>query len=516
LFPEIKELLDDGYQTIFIFSDLIADCVQSEFEGLAPTAVLFLRNIKQVVLETDTKTIITAHREKLNKLTQQVRLADNGQSGTWNIFDGDGASIAIQENNDEYVKLSENEAVVHAFLPTLEPTGFGLKINGDISTDPSRLRVLFDENTFHTIKRAAKLYVSLLEDCLSPNSELGGRKILEALMPYADPRMLGLQKRSFRTEFMAAIQKASKGRFDNLYCKPNWLNASDNEKLATTSNIRTVQRDICDINGLDIFLKFLGAKELTVSMYSQALKKETVTIQGAAEFVSQITKQYTTKQMAPETIDPEWKIWSVGNEIKSLPEAIAASKCLDSDFVDMVTEQSGISSELPRMLSDITDKETAEVLIQKNTEKDSDEKEFTKNNNVKIPHVQLSLTKWRSVEQQVLEILSAEGWTAKDVSLQNIGYDIEATNPNGKVVFVEVKSLNYAGQNFVLTSNEEATAREKGESYILALVLQKQDHLDVMFIEDPTKSLQFERQCRQWVWLCPSYEFQPNAYYYQQ
>ena len=128
----------------------------------------------------------------------------------------------------------------------------------------------------------------------------------------------------------------------------------------------------------------------------------------------------------------------------------------------------------------------------------------------------MSLTKWRSVEQQVLEILSAEGWTAKDVSLQNIGYDIEATNPNGKVVFVEVKSLNYAGQNFVLTSNEEATAREKGESYILALVLQKQDHLDVMFIEDPTKSLQFERQCRQWVWLCPSYEFQPNAYYYQQ
>ena len=60
-------------------------------------------------------------------------------------------------------------------------------------------------------------------------------------------------------------------------------------------------------------------------------------------------------------------------------------------------------------------------------------------------------------------ILNSENWSAKDVSRQNIGYDIEAKNPQGEIICVEVKSLKYEGQEFSLTSNEEATARERAK-----------------------------------------------------
>jgi hypothetical protein len=55
----------------------------------------------------------------------------------------------------------------------------------------------------------------------------------------------------------------------------------------------------------------------------------------------------------------------------------------------------------------------------------------------------LSLTKWRSAEQQVLSLLELQGWDVKDVSRQYVGYDIEGVTPEGEEVFVEVKSIEH-------------------------------------------------------------------------
>ena len=81
----------------------------------------------------------------------------------------------------------------------------------------------------------------------------------------------------------------------------------------------------------------------------------------------------------------------------------------------------------------------------------------------KIP---LSLKRWRSAEQQVVSLLTAQGWAVRDVSRQNIGYDIEGTTPEGEEVFIDVKAIDRPGQAFILTSNEEAVARQKGSRYL--------------------------------------------------
>ncbi len=112
----------------------------------------------------------------------------------------------------------------------------------------------------------------------------------------------------------------------------------------------------------------------------------------------------------------------------------------------------------------------------------------------------------------MLSLLELQGWDVKDVSHQNVGYDIEGITPGGEEVFIEVKAIDHPGQSFTLTSNEEATARQAGSAYRLAVVRQASADLEVAFIRDPANRLELTRKCRQWVWECLSYEYEPEKF----
>jgi hypothetical protein len=106
----------------------------------------------------------------------------------------------------------------------------------------------------------------------------------------------------------------------------------------------------------------------------------------------------------------------------------------------------------------------------------------------------------RLAELQVLKWLLNGGWDVKDVSEQNMGYDLGGRDSKGQDAFVEVKSINYPGAPFSLTSNEYAVAAEKGPSYFVALVPpQTGKHFEVVFITDPVK-LKHSHKCLKWVW----------------
>jgi hypothetical protein len=513
LSPEAEEVMNEGYNTIFVFSDLIANFVEAEFESLEPSSLLFLKNVNNINFESNSKIYYSAKRAEIDNNSSSVALSTNSLKQKWIVFNHQNVSIAFQKEGKKYTKIPPKEAVVHAFLPTLEETGFSFKINGNISTDPSRLRVILDDDTIGSIKKISELYISLLKKCFDHTNSISAENLIESLIPQFDPRMIQLQKQSFKKQFMELISKSAVGQFRDFYRRPSWLNSHDSSMLANNSKINIPPRDIGETEGVDNLLKFFGVQELTLDMLSTHLKSDHLTTQGAAEIVSYITKQSSTKQISPDTLNKEWKIWTVNNENLSLSEVVNNKRELDTDFIDIVTEKVGISSELPRLVNAITDPKIARIIVPPKEIKPTNVVEIKEEiDNKAIPTNNVSLVKWRSAEQQVLEILNSEEWTAKDVSRQNIGYDIEATNPQGETIFVEVKSLKYEGQDFSLTSNEEATAREKGKAYILALVIQKKDQLHVMFIENPLKVIQLERQCRQWVWLCSSYDFIPKIY----
>ena len=259
------------------------------------------------------------------------------------------------------------------------------------------------------------------------------------------------------------------------------------------------------MDGVASLLRFLGAKEAKLDELSSGLTKTEPSIAGAAEVVAHIANLHATKQIEASSVNESWRIWPSEDVPVSLSEAKRSEKPLAEDFLDMVTEKTGTPSHLNRLVQGVTNSQVAKKLVPSDLSP-SPVQQSPESVSPETP-TRLSLTRWRAAEQQVLELLEAWGWQATDVSRQNLGYDIEATTPDNEERFLEVKSIDYPGQPFTMTSNEEAVARQKGKAYRLVLVRQTSSDLEVAFIEDPVHQLRLTRQCRQWVWECAAYEF---------
>jgi len=526
ILPEERAALEDavaslknaGAETVFAFEDLNPNAVQIELDSFEPTSLLFLRNVSEVVIERRETRRIQVERQDIDAQSRIIHLRAQGQESQWKLIEQDGISIAFGIRAEGIRRLGESEAV-YAFLPTQETTGFPIKTNGDISTDPSRTRVVLDERTTGCIERLASLVVALVGRGVASEATREDIQLLTALVPFSDPRMATFQRRSFKSDFLAAIRQISEGKFSKIYCRPTWLNPIDFEKLAGQSKISSVRRELEDIEGFTAFLKYLGAKEAVLNDLSAGLENTAPSLVGAAEVVAHITTRHTTRQMESSAVDQRWKIWPVGGITKKLDGAPKSKSILESDFVDLVAEKTGGAGQLERLMTDLTSPAIASCMLPPDTTSKElssgigiGQPPMSGNATQQSPTRTLSLKRWRSAEQQILELLLARGCNVKDVSRQNIGYDIEGVEPTGTEMCVEVKLIDYPAQPFTLTSNEEAVARLKGNAYIIALVRQTDTHLEVAFIRDPVAHLRLVRQCRQWVWECSDYSFTPERY----
>jgi len=334
----------------------------------------------------------------------------------------------------------------------------------------------------------------------------------------SDPKITRLQRRSFKTIFLSTIEQNAKDVFNDLRCRPSWLNVIDYDQLTESLGIRSIPRKFDASEGLEVFLRFLGAKSATFEELALGIEHVTLTLAGAAEIIAYIVKLNMSNNIAADAIKPKWRVWPVNGVLHCLDEVKEISATLDRNFVDLIAEKVGSNSPFRRLLTELLDEQgVSKILPQENRKKESQPNtgivlsdqttpKFTKETFSK----RLSLKRWRSAEQQVFLLLQGKGWDVEDVSRQNIGYDIEGKTLQGREVYIEVKSIDYPGQSFIMTSNEEAVARQKGDAYYLALVYQTNDWLEVAFIEDPVSQLALTRQCRNWVWECTSYNFLPN------
>ncbi len=77
----------------------------------------------------------------------------------------------------------------------------------------------------------------------------------------------------------------------------------------------------------------------------------------------------------------------------------------------------------------------------------------------------------RAAMDVVMQTERELGFEPRDVSAENLGYDVEsATTNSGKLRFIEVKGRNAAAPVVTITKNEILTALNKPEDFILALV----------------------------------------------
>ncbi|MGN1038999.1 MAG: helicase-related protein, partial [Mailhella sp.] len=94
----------------------------------------------------------------------------------------------------------------------------------------------------------------------------------------------------------------------------------------------------------------------------------------------------------------------------------------------------------------------------------------------------------------VMEAERAQGFTPRDVSAENCGYDIESSVPCAmekglpSLRFIEVKGRIAGASNVIVTRNEILTALNMPEQFILALVEVNGEHTRTTYLKRPFKN----------------------------
>jgi hypothetical protein len=537
----VRQLEQSGYTTIFVLGGLDAERVQDEFEQFDADYLLFLRHIGEAVLAGATPRSYHCERRTLNASTREVTIGGPDRRSAWRIQHVGQCDIAFSLVENKPVPLNAAAAIAHAFLPTLESTGFGVRINADFSTDPSRTRIIFDDATLACIDDAAQAIADKIsEAALSPD---GDSNLLACLTPTADLATLALQKRSFRTELISRVKKRLDHLKEKITLAPNWLNSPDTQNLANSLNQTLLAPSPSQRDVQTNFMRYLGVKTLSAESVIKAAETVLISPKGCAEVVSHCVRNVGSGINLRQLIDkPVW-IGTGSTAPVGLTTLANNRTTLDNDLIETINAAGITSAELGRMLKSaglqneslltVLPSAGAEPLliapaaapVQSDTLSTSEEVSpqppfdpllpntapQTGNSPAALIITSRSLPAWRGAEQYVALMLGEHGYQVEDRSRQNLGYDLYVEK-EGRKYYVEVKLLDYAGQPFIITTNEETVARECADAYIIALTLRgSNDGVHIQFIHDPTRALKFVRQCRQWVWECSEYEFNPTS-----
>ncbi len=85
----------------------------------------------------------------------------------------------------------------------------------------------------------------------------------------------------------------------------------------------------------------------------------------------------------------------------------------------------------------------------------------------------------------VMSIERSLGNTPRDVSKENVGYDVESQTPEGHLRFIEVKGRVKGATTVTVSKNEILTGLNKPESYILALVEVDGTNTKTTYLKEP-------------------------------
>ncbi len=522
---EIKAIQDEGFKTIFIFSGVLANQIDEEYTSFASTTILFLKSIQVIKILLSKKVTANIAVVDENEKGRFLRVSTTDAISNWFVCSDSNCSIAFSMNNGKVARLPKNEAVIHAFLPTEDSCGLGVVVNGDFSTDPSRRHLIMDETTVTVISNLSKLYASLLKYALSNKD----KHIIDALMPYFDLKLIQLMKQSFEKEFSKKIKETFGKELSNLKLSPSWLNAEDFAKIMAASNLPFVAPECSEVNGLNDFLKYLGNRTEEIGSLLSKVSNVELSVLGYAQLVAAGIREVLMNHKLVSLCATDLVISD--GRLCSFKEINENEEEIDESYVQLLLDngvsENDISQFLKKMgLSNINEVQFSDDDEDDYTFNDEDEDEeddmsapssvsqwYNDASSSSKPAVyNEGLQKWRSAEENTLSALNANGFRLKDVSKQNLGFDLEGSDPNGKNIYIEVKSIDYVGQKFRMTNNEFAAAQYKPGNYYLALVYQNKDSFEISLIKDPVNRLNLTRQVVQWVWECSDYEYKPMKF----
>lgn len=518
LADEIRKMQNEGFNTIFIFSGVLANQIDEEYTSFANTTLLFLNSIQVIKIHLTKKVTANIAVIELNERGRYLRVSTTEAISNWFVCSDSTCSIAFSMNKDKVERLPKSEAIIHAFLPTEDSCGLGVVVNGDFSTDPSRRHLIMDDTTIKVISNLTHLYASLLKYALANKD----RNMVDALMPYFDWKLIQLMKQSFEKEFAIKIKNAFGKELSNVRLAPSWLNAEDFSKIMSASNLPYIAPECSDVPGLSDLLKFLGNKPEDVGSLIVKVDNAQISVLGCAQILTAGMKEALMNHRLP-SLTTTALVMSNGG-LCSLKEINDEEGEIDESFIKLMEDNGMSKNDISQFLKKIGLSNINDLLFDDEDDDLYDDDDKSDNptsvsqwfndaySSLKSVVNNEGVQKWRSAEENTLAALNANGFRLKDVSKQNLGFDLEGSDPNGKNIYIEVKSIDYVGQKFRMTNNEFAAAQYKPSNYCIALVFQNKDTLEISLIKDPINRLNLTRQVVQWVWECSDYEYKPMKF----
>ncbi|MBE0424641.1 MAG: DUF3883 domain-containing protein, partial [Lutibacter sp.] len=512
------DLILNGYSTIFLFTGVTENEIELEFESLDSTSLLFLRNILETEFCTS-KTIKTVIQKKeISNAEVRLIIQSNSGNSEWLLLKDIESTIAFAINDNKIQKLEESNSLVYAFLPTEDNCGLGVLFNGGFSTDPSRRHLIFNDETLDAIKSCSNQILKIIESKLKSKNSLN-IEIVNSLLPFSDPRMLQFKKTSFEKYLLENLKNNSSFFYKELKISPSWLNDKDYNGLTEYRGDNVIEAGYLALDGFKSFVKYLGATEDTFTTLQKNFNNVKVTTLGCAQFTIQIVKSIISSNGDFVESNLDLKIFKSDNKRVSFNDIKNEDVRVDESFLTLLIENGLTEFDIKSVFKKYVSKDYSETLFKNNQPKSFELKSESNpksvldwlNNsqqNTNNPIME-GLKRWRCAEEQTLDVLNLNGFKLIDVSKQNIGYDLEGFDPNGKEIQIEVKSVNLPGQKFKLTNNEIAVAQEKQNSFFIAIVRQADTFFEIALISDPVNNLVLNRQCVQWIWECSEYEYKP-------
>lgn len=494
----INKTIKNGYTTIFIF-ETNKSTLKTEIDNFDKTCMLFLKNICQIKFDYDKTKINSIARNRLND-NWIISINTDTDIEKWLLFKDENKleSIAFKYENDKVIAAND-ENYIHSFMPTKDTFSIPCKINGDFSTDPSRTRIIIDDESLNTINNVAKLMSKIAIDIVTTGKD--NYKILSVISKIEKNILLNILKKSINDYFFEYFKKYFLDElqqyfgFEKIFIQPIWLSNED-FSLLQISNEYVIKRELLErIDGLEQLLNIFKIKEIELD----DMLKETINIKfdnyTRLNILKNLINRYEFNLPNDKKIIIDKALLFKGKDDIIALQSIKSIKDIDVNF-------------LSELINLVGDERKVNYFLQKfNIKIEMQSKANIISNNIQTFSKKNIIQKWRSVEENVKLLLEEDENIIEviDVSKRNIGYDLEAICKDGKRKFYEVKSVNDLGDMFVMTNNELLTASQHPSQYFLCVVKQSDRKIEMCLIKDPANTLNLEKRARVWEYICESY-----------
>lgn len=513
----INKLCAEGYTTIFIFSHSDSNVLSEELNSLSSDMLLFLRNVECVnvnIGQIDKKLII---KRKLESWGQII----DCDSKQWAIVD---STLGFVYEDGSLVSCRPEDSVYYSFLPTCDKCLYSIKINGNFSTDPSRKHIRVDDATHATIDKVANLIGKLIQNALDNPCKL--YKNITSIFK-ANPSF-DVVNRTLKSKMDDILSNTITLRLNNGQIIPIHAYKSFSEDL-DNSIIRCVRttegpikgtsmnQDVYDnIDGIDKFMSELSVEKVSDQDIVELISTKSV-VESIPDFIYSLLlgktiTAYNRYQITGGKLEID-KILTVKSNGKIIPlkDSGLTSNDIMTELQINDSNQSVTKIRLKSFCNALNIKFVEDKLEntfgissdnKTNMEKTVETDRFYKVYKSDKPVI----AKWRSAENACMEIERFLGNTVRDVSAQNIGYDVESTTPNGEKRYIEVKSIKPSDGSFSITNNEYTSAHQHQDNYYICLIIQSDVKSKAIYIKNPISNIHFEKRIRQWEWFCEEYE----------